>query len=320
MKKKKKTPKKKQLILRILFSILIVLAVSIPVILPLLRTHVRKQIENYHQETNDQGLAVEMRDNPYFASRQPGFYYSPPKVISYHSEVTGGTRHAMVFLPAGYDKDREYPVLYLIHGLHGSHRTWKNKKADVILQNLYYFQNIPEMIVVCTNNDVNKDEDTSELPVEETVKTYDKLEYDLIDSLMPYIESHYSVKKGRDYTALAGNSMGGRETLYIGFQHQDLFGHLGVFSSAGVLAGERESTLMYPLLQELKIDPAYGGFQTLMLCVGREDDVCGWVTYQLHDYMSAHNIPHIFYDVEGGHQNHVWQNALYNFCIQMHQT
>ena len=64
----------------------------------------------------------------------------------------------MVFLPADYREDKEYPVLYLLHGYGGSHRTWHNKEADVILQNLYYFENVPEMIVVCPNSNINENE------------------------------------------------------------------------------------------------------------------------------------------------------------------
>ena len=60
----------------------------------------------------------------------------------------------MIFLPADYDEDKEYPVLYLLHGLDGSHRTWRNKSADIILQNLYYFDDVPEMFVVCPNCEV----------------------------------------------------------------------------------------------------------------------------------------------------------------------
>ncbi len=71
---------------------------------------------------------------------------------------------------------------------------------------------------------------------------------------------------------------------------------------------------MHPLLQELTLPTGTDDFKLLMLCVGRPDDVCGDVTYKLHDFMTAKGINHIFYDVEGGHQNTVWQNALYNFA------
>ena len=74
---------------------------------------------------------------------------------------------------------------------------------------------------------------------------------------------------------------------------------------------------MYPLLDDLVIDPEYGGFKLLMLEVGNEDNVCGWVTYDLDRMMTEKGIEYIFYDTNGGHQTTVWQNALYNFCLRL---
>ena len=54
-------------------------------------------------------------------------------------------------------------------------------------------------------------------------------------------------------------------------------------------------------------------FQLLFLAVGRSDNVCGNVTYELDNYMNQQGMKHLFYDTTGGHQNVVWQNALYNF-------
>lgn len=55
---------------------------------------------------------------------------------------------------------------------------------------------------------------------------------------MPYIESHYSVKTGKDNTAIMGFSMGGRESLYISMKRPDLFGYVGAVCPApGVSPG-----------------------------------------------------------------------------------
>lgn len=281
------------------------------------RNHIRKKVLSYDQETNEQGIAQYMDDNPYFATKQPGFAYREPDVIKYYSGVTDSYRHAAVILPDDYDEDKKYPVLYLLHGLGGSHKTWINKDADVIIHNLNYFNNVPDMIVVLPNSEVNKEEDADNLPIEERIAIYDKTEEDLINYLMPYIEEKYPVKTGRDNTAIAGNSMGGRNTIYIAFKHQDIFGYAGAFSTAGVVKGESKKTVMYPLLDDLVIDPEYGGFKLLMLEVGNEDNVCGWVTYNLDRMMTEKGIEHIFYDTNGGHQTKVWQNALYNFCLRL---
>ena len=113
--------------------------------------------------------------------------------------------------------------------------------------------------------------------------------------------------------------MGGRNALNTAFRHPELFGYVGAFSSARVLGDPDSSgkSAMAPLIREFTVDPSAGNFEMLMLCVGRQDDVCGAETYRIHENMTENGVEHIFYDMEGGHQNTVWQNALYNFGLRL---
>jgi enterochelin esterase-like enzyme len=61
---------------------------------------------------------------------------------------------------------------------------------------------------------------------------YANLEPDLLNDLMPYIESHYSVYTDRDHRALTGLSMGGGQGLNFGINNIDKFAWVGGFSSA----------------------------------------------------------------------------------------
>ena len=56
---------------------------------------------------------------------------------------------------------------------------------------------------------------------------YDNFIHDLTNDLMPYIEKNFSVKTGRENTAITGFSMGARESLFIGLTRSDLFGYVG---------------------------------------------------------------------------------------------
>ena len=49
---------------------------------------------------------------------------------------------------------------------------------------------------------------------------------------MPYIESTFRVKTGRENTAMAGLSWGGKETFDIALTHLDKFAYIGSFSGA----------------------------------------------------------------------------------------
>ena len=143
----------------------------------------------------------------------------------------------------------------------------------------------------------------------------DELEHDILPF---WIERVMAPAESRFYGRIGGD---GR--LYPDAdQSAVLYGRLvWTFSAAYRMAGRREllaaATCARNYLLDHFIDPEYGGFHLLMLMVGRSDTVCGDVTYALHEQMTEAGIEHIFYDVEGGHQNIVWQNALYNFCLQL---
>ena len=93
----------------------------------------RQEIQRYAQAANADGIVTETPD-PYFIKKQSGYDYRAPETISYSSSLTHTTRHAMIFLPADYSEEKTYPVLYLLHGYGGSHRTWRNKSADILLR------------------------------------------------------------------------------------------------------------------------------------------------------------------------------------------
>lgn len=275
---------------------------------------IQAEISEYSKQQDKDGLITETPD-PYFIEKQKGYRYRRPDTITYHSEVTNTTRHAMVFLPADYSAEKQYPVLYLLHGYGGSHKTWRNKKADIILQNLYYFEDVPEMIVVCQNCNVNQQENVDDLGMEDSTAAFDGSAEDLVTSLMPYIEVHYPIKTGAENTAIAGNSMGGRNAIYAAYTYPDRFGYVGAFSSGPVVEAANGSDWMPCLMQELPTDAK--PFNLLMIVTGKTDEICGKYSYQLDDYMNKLGIEHIFYDTTGGHQTVVWQNALYNFAKKL---
>src|SRR4026209_285635 len=54
---------------------------------------------------------------------------------------------------------------------------------------------------------------------------------DLLEDVVPFVESSYRVKKERTQRAIAGLSMGGGQSLTVGLNHLDLFAWVGGFSS-----------------------------------------------------------------------------------------
>ena len=59
----------------------------------------------------------------------------------------------------------------------------------------------------------------------------------LLDEVMPIVDKAYNVSKNREQRAIAGLSMGGAETLYVGLNNLDKFAWIGAFSSAPMSCG-----------------------------------------------------------------------------------
>jgi enterochelin esterase family protein len=61
--------------------------------------------------------------------------------------------------------------------------------------------------------------------------TVDPFVSDFLTDVVPYVGKHYRVSSGREYTAIAGLSMGGGQTLDILLGQPERFAYVGVFSS-----------------------------------------------------------------------------------------
>lgn len=167
--------------------------------------------------------------------------------------------------------------------------------------------------------DYDAAESVEGLSFTESLEPFDATPEEVVKYLKPYIERHFSVKKGRKSTAVAGNSLGGRNALALAYKYPKQFGSVGSFSPSVSVEAANGTGLKAPLrdlnLPKNKNRP----FDVLMVMVGRSDKVCGNVSYELDRYMKAQNISHDFYDTAGGHETTVWQNGLYNFAKKLYR-
>lgn len=149
--------------------------------------------------------------------------HGPVSQISYKSSTTGQTRSMHVWTPAGAAAKGKLPVMYLIHGAGDNDASWTSVGcANDILDNLYAEGKIEPMIVVMPHGGMNTDDFVKEL----------------VNDIMPRIESQYLIKKGPANTAIAGLSMGGLETLNVITTHPDMFGYINIMSSGWFRSNE----------------------------------------------------------------------------------
>jgi enterochelin esterase-like enzyme len=131
---------------------------------------------------------------------------------------------------------------------------------------------------------------------------FEAFENDLLNDIIPYVESHYSVRADREHRALAGLSMGGGQSLNFGLKHLDTFAWVGGFSSA---PNTKPAAELLP-------DPAAAAKKLRLLWVSCGDaDGLMRISQGLHDFLEAKQVAHVWHVDSGGHTWPVWKNDLY---------
>ncbi len=251
-----------------------------------------------------------------------GVKYGTVKTDTYFSTTTGRDRRVTVVLPASYSTDKKYPVCYLFHGLGQDDTDWLNAGAPVIVGNMAAAGTAEEMILVLPNCRARED-DSADPPDAFSLSNYrafDNFINDLRDNLMPYIREHYAVAEGRENTAVAGFSMGGRTALYIGLSMQDTFGYIGAFAPApGIFPYElndvAEEGLFRP--EDFCLEDAHREDTLIMIVAGKSDEIVFEFPVSYHNALEKNSCKHIWYKVSGGHDQNVMCNGLYNFAKKL---
>jgi enterochelin esterase-like enzyme len=161
-----------------------------------------------------------------FNKERPDIPKGKLETITYNSKSIGVDRKAVIYTPPNYDPNKKYPVLYLMHGIGGNETHWTTLcSANKILDNLIADNKAVPMIIVMPNGRATAEPPSTNFMAD--FNYYANLEPDLLNDLMPYIESHYSVYTDRDHRALTGLSMGGGQGLNFGINNIDKFAWVG---------------------------------------------------------------------------------------------
>jgi GH35 family endo-1,4-beta-xylanase/enterochelin esterase-like enzyme len=230
--------------------------------------------------------------------------------VEYESKSVGIKRWMQVYTPPGYTPERKYPQLYLLHGIGGNEREeWTRQGvANVILDNLIADKKIEPMVVVLPNGNASKGDEPNagrRGPGGGFGGWGEPFKNDLIQDIVPYVESHYSVEANRNQRALAGLSMGGGQALTFGLSSLDLFASVGGFSSAPNTAAP----------EVLVPDPKKTTDQLSVLFVscGNKDGLIR-ISQGLHAYLKEHRVPHVWHVDEHAHDFEHWKKSLYHFA------
>ena len=195
----------------------------------------------------------------------------------FKSGISGEESGFVVYTPPGYDPAdpaKRYPVLYLLHGFFGDATSWTNGgRAHVILDNLAAAGKVRPMIVVMPHGYGTLEVvragwgglDDRELNRQLWRRNYSDFDSILFGEIIPRVESAYRTTTERADRAIAGLSMGGTQSLDIGFRHVDSFTWIGAFSCGGL---PTDFDAAYPTYGETTASR----LRLLWLASGREND------------------------------------------------
>lgn len=230
----------------------------------------------------------------------------------YKSGVVGDERDFYVYTPPGYDPRARklYPVLYLLHGFSDDASGWTAVgRAHVILDNLIAQGKAKPMLVVMplgygAPEIVSRTGPTLRDP-NLRQRNYDKFRDALLTEVIPEVEKSYRAEKDRNSRAIAGLSMGGAESLYVGLNALNSFAWIGAFSSGGM--GDN-------------LDASFSGLDAkanarrrlVWIACGTEDRLIE-SNRKFRDWLKAKGVEHQYIETPGAHTWLVWRRYLAEF-------
>jgi enterochelin esterase family protein len=221
----------------------------------------------------------------------------------YSSRATKTVRRLHVYTPPGYERGTtRLPVLYLLHGADGDDSAWMAfGRANHILDNLIADKMVAPMVIVMPfgyayppSSGAAGDKQRADF------------EQDLLQEVIPFVQSNYRVSTDRAGRALVGLSMGGGQALNIGLRHLDVFSRVASFSGAVPRGAGAEASFKEVLADAKKVN---GSLKLLWVGCGTEDGLFT-PNKDFSALLTKHGITHTFRESGGAHTWSVWRKYL----------
>ncbi len=176
--------------------------------------------------------------------------------VHYHknfkSEFLQNRRDIIVWLPPSYkdDSERIFPVLYMHDGQNilnpKTSFAGMDWRVDETATELIKTVKLEEIIIVGIYNTPNRLEEYSD-----SVKGNNYLKF-IIEELMPFINSNYRTKTGKDDTAIMGSSMGGLISFLAAWKYPGIFSKAACLSSSFYYDDEKAIKMVKDFIGEKK--------------------------------------------------------------------
>ncbi len=246
---------------------------------------------------------------------------------SIHSEILGAWRHYTVYLPKSFDGDtqRQYPILYLLHGWGGTNKSWFDEmNTKAVLDLLTASGEACEMVVVSPDagSEVNGYFNMPGWAYEDF----------FFREFVPHVEGAYRAIGDKRHRAVAGLSMGGGGAASYAQRHPDMFCAAYAMSALMDVSNDDEiplpnpddkTVLLFASVRENgcityleEADEArraeLGSVEWFVDC--GDDDFLLDRNVEFHRLMRQAQLPCQLRVRDGGHTREYWHSALYT-CL-----
>lgn len=154
-------------------------------------------------------------------------------------------RAMTIYLPPSYGtaRHRRYPVVYLLHGFSGDHRSfvkgaYQNLNIRVSMDSLLHAGAVKEMIVVTP--DARNAYDGSFYANSPVAGNWEDF---IVCDLVSFVDNYYRTIRKASARGIAGHSTGGFGAFRIGMRHPETFSAIYMISPYGLTFGENLRTI-----------------------------------------------------------------------------
>lgn len=218
----------------------------------------------------------------------------------------------IIILPDSYNKqsEKEYPVVYLLHGYSGNYLSWLKTVKPTLPQLADKYQ----FIIVCPDGKNSWYWDSPVNP---------KSQYDTYVSqeLVNYVDKHYKTINSSKGRAITGFSMGGHGALWLTMQHPDVFGICGSMSGGVDIRPFPNNWEMSKALGAYADNKKLWDERTVITNVDKLNNIplifdCGQddfflvVNENFHKLLLEKKIQHTYIMTSGEHNSHYWKKAI----------
>ena len=245
--------------------------------------------------------------------------------LSLKSKILNSERKYAVYLPSDYDhSNREYPVLYLLHGAGDDHTGWVQfGEVKSIADNANKEGLSTSMIIVMPDAQTGKRGYFNDIDNNWNYEDF------FFQEFIPFIEKKYRIKSEKRYRAIAGLSMGGGGSFIYALRHPNMFssacplsGYMGKLSYNEFYESNEEKLKKY--IRE-KVFNYYSNHNALSIIQNQTDENLKSVRWYIdcgdNDFLYEGNslvhiarkkrgVPHEYRVHDGDHNWTYWRSAL----------